>query len=127
MKGQDTPPPSRLSGNRPGQRQQERLQRLARRRRRRQRITGILVATAIIVATIPIIWLLQQYQNNQAQIANQNAAKTANVLNTQASATANVLNAQANATANVLNTQASATAQVEAATPTPVVGSPTPP
>lgn len=127
MKGQDTPHPSRPSGNRPGQRQQERLQRIARRRRRRQRVISAVVAIMLLVAAILIIWQYQQYQNNQDQIASQHAIATANVQNAQASATANVLNAHASATANVLNTQASATAQVYAATPTPVVGSPTPP
>lgn len=116
MKGQDTPHPNRPSGNRPGQRQQERLQRLARRRRRRQRILSIIVAILILVVAILGLWQYQQYQNNQAQIAGQNALATANVQNGHASATAQAQNARAMQTVQAL-----------AATPTPVVGAPTPP
>ena len=101
MKGQDTPPPT---GNRPGQRQQERLQRLARRRRRQQRIISIIVAFVLIVIAILGIWQYQQYLSNQDQIASQHA----------------------NATATAQSAHTTATAQAEAATPTPVVGSPTP-
>ena len=115
MKGQDTPHLSKSSGNRPGQRQQERLQRLARRRRRRQRIISITVAILLLGVAILGIWQYQQYQSNQDQIASQHAV-----------ATANVRNAHASATAQTQNVHATQTAQVLAATPTPVVGAPTP-
>ena len=91
MKGQDTQPPSRPSGNRPGQRQQERLQRIARRRRRRQRIISVIVAIIIIAIAIPLIWQYQQYQqhvSDQAQLAIQNATATATAQCSQIAAAA---------------------------------------
>ncbi len=100
MKGQDTPP----SSNRPGQRQQERLQRLARRRKRQQRILSVVVAIILIIVAGIGIWQYQRYNDGLAQIANQ----------------------QATATAQTQNVHATQTAQVLAATPTPVVGTPTP-
>ena len=95
-KGQDSPALTRPSGNRPGQRQQERLQRLARRRRRRQRITSVIVAIIFLVVASLGIW---QFKNYQDRTASQHDAETA---------TAAV---HTTATANV---HASATAKVEA-------------
>jgi len=111
MKGQ-TPPPS---GNRPGQRQQDRSQRLARRRRRQQKVLSVIVAIFLIVIASIGIWQYQRYTDDQAQIASQHEA-----------ATVGVQNAHASATAQTQNVHATQTAQVLAATPTPVVGTPTP-
>jgi FKBP-type peptidyl-prolyl cis-trans isomerase len=109
---EQTPPPS---GNRPGQRQQERLQRLARRRKRQQRILSVIVAMLLVIVAGIGIWQYQRYTDSQAQIASQHEA-----------ATASVQNAHASATAQTQNVHATQTAQVLAATPTPVVGTPTP-
>jgi FKBP-type peptidyl-prolyl cis-trans isomerase len=80
MKGQETPPPNKASGNRPGQRQQERLQRLARRRRRQRRIVSIIVAIVLLIVASLGIWQYQRYQQSvrdQAQAASQHATATA--------------------------------------------------
>lgn len=80
MKGRKTPSPTKASGSRPGQRQQERLQRLARRRRRQQRIISAVVAVVLLVLAGLGIWQYQRYQqsvNDQAQAASQHATATA--------------------------------------------------
>jgi FKBP-type peptidyl-prolyl cis-trans isomerase len=109
MKEQNTPPASKASGNRPGQRQQERLQRLARRRKRQQKIISVFVAIIIVALAGVGIWQYQQYQqklSDQAQLASQHATATAT---TQCNHT--VATAQANASGSapdkppVVNTQ----------------------
>lgn len=120
---------------RPGQRQQERLQRQARRRRRRQQTIAMLVVVALLIISGIGFYSFQQYRNQQdaaaARIANQHATATAGVQDkatAQAGATAtSVFNSQTTATAVV----AMATAKVEAtavahAMQTVTAGSPTP-
>jgi FKBP-type peptidyl-prolyl cis-trans isomerase len=87
MKEQNTPPASKASGNRPGQRQQERLQRLARRRKRQQKVISVIVAIILIAASVALIVQYVRYTNDQAQIASQHEAATANAQNAHATAT----------------------------------------
>ena len=91
MKEQNTPPPSKPSGNRPGQRQQERLQRLARRRRRQQKIISSIVAILFIAGAIALIVQYQRYTSDKAQTASQHEAATANAQNAHATATVQAL------------------------------------
>lgn len=81
---------------RPGQRQQERIQRLVRRRRRRRIWTASIAAFLIIVAGITAEILYQNYNAQQATL-HANATATANV-HTNATGTA-----LANATATVIS------------------------
>lgn len=88
--------------NRPGQRKQERLQRLARRRRRQQITLSILVAAIVIVLAAVAFWQYQVYTTRQHDLAAAAAAKATATASARASATANAqatVNAQASATA----------------------------
>jgi FKBP-type peptidyl-prolyl cis-trans isomerase len=84
---------------RPGQRQQERIQRLTRRRKRRRIITATITAVLLIALGIAgLVW----WQNDTAQriaLANAHATATATVVDAHTTATAIV---RANATATVL-------------------------
>ncbi|GAC1392087.1 MAG: hypothetical protein NVS4B11_07650 [Ktedonobacteraceae bacterium] len=110
---------------RPGQRQQERLQRIARRKRRQQIILSIIVALVLIVLGSIGFWQYQVYTNHQhdlAVAATSTSTAKANVKST----------AQANASATA-GTQASATSVAQAVgtayagSPTPSAGPATPP
>ena len=98
VNGQDKPenasrPAQRVY--RPGQRQQERMQRLARRRKRQRIWAASITAFVIIALGITGSILFQNYQNQQALIASQHAATAT----AHAQATAKV---EANATATVV-------------------------
>jgi len=106
MKEQNTLPPTKVSGNRPGQRQQERLRRLDRRRRRLWRIISVIVAILIVVLTGLGFWRYQQYRDDLANTANQHATATANVLGTHATATVQAITSKPAAdTPPVVNTK----------------------
>ncbi len=89
-----------LKRGRPGQRQQERLERLVARRRRRLQLTISIIAGLLVVAAI--VGLILNQQHNDAIVAANNA---------HATAVANEENAHATATAQALNVQATATVQ----------------
>lgn len=84
---------------RPGQRQQERMQRLARRQKRQRIITASIAAVVVVAAGIAATLGFQNYSAQQATLASHQ----------QATATAH-----ANATATVNSAHASATAAVYA-------------
>ena len=105
MKGKNGQKGTPQKQTRPGQRQQERLQRQSRRRRRRQIWTSAIVAVVVIILGGVFFW---QYQS----ITQENATRAA-----QATATATT---KARAMATALAVQASATADA-AATATAVV------
>ncbi len=96
--------------NRPGQRQQERLQRIARRRRRTRIWVSSVVSVLIIAAAIAGILEYQQYTNQQAANAKTLADK----------------HATATSVAQATQTAASITPTPSAgpATPPPVTGTP---
>jgi len=102
---------------RPGQRQQERLQRIARRKRRRTIITSTIIALVLIALGSVSFWQYQVYTDHQHTLS---VAATAT---TTAKATAkSTTQANASVTAGV---QASATSVAQAVS-TAYAGSPTP-
>ncbi len=102
---------------RPGQRQQERLQRIARRRRRRTIIVSTLVAVVLIILGSIGFWQFQVYTDHQHVLAASATATATTKAHVQATAKAN-----ASVTAAV---QASATSVAQAVS-TAYAGSPTP-
>ncbi len=110
---------------RPGQRQQERLQRIARRKRRQQIILSAVVALILIVLGSVGLWQYQVYTTHQHDLSV--AATSTSTAKANAKSTAQ---ANASATANV---QASATSVAQAVgtayagSPTPSAGPVTPP
>lgn len=75
-----------------------------------------IIVAAVVIAIVALgFWQYQRYTNDQAQLASQHAA-----------ATVSANNKKATSAAQKLLVQATQTAQVEALTPTPVVGKPTP-
>lgn len=85
--------------SRPGQRQQERLQRVTRRRKRRRIIASTVAAILVITAgIIGTVWF-QNYNDQRIAAANAHGTATAKVVNGHATATAIVI---ANATATVV-------------------------
>lgn len=75
MKGQNnTQTPRR---GRPGQRQQERLQRIARRRRRQQITVGIVIAVVVVGLAYLAFWQYQRYNADQQVASNIHATATA--------------------------------------------------
>ncbi|HLZ55855.1 MAG TPA: FKBP-type peptidyl-prolyl cis-trans isomerase [Ktedonosporobacter sp.] len=98
-----------LRRSRPGQRQQDRLQRLARRKRRRQIWTAILATLVVIIAGSAAFWQYQKYSADQATAAQK------------------LSDQHATATAAKQAAFAKATASTIALTPTPKAGPATPP
>jgi len=91
-KGPDTKAPQRL--HRPGQRQQDRIQRMERRRRRQRIWTSSIAAVAIIGISVFGILEYQRYQANQTAQQQVSATATANALaHHNATATAVAMNA----------------------------------
>ncbi len=84
---------------RPGQRQQERIQRLARRRKRQRIVAGSIVAVLLIVGGSTFAIWYQSYSTQQTAIANAHATTVANA---SAHATATVVSVSAHATATVV-------------------------
>ncbi|HEY1354187.1 MAG TPA: FKBP-type peptidyl-prolyl cis-trans isomerase [Ktedonobacteraceae bacterium] len=103
---------------RPGQRQQERMQRLLRRRKRQRIIAATIAAFLVIALGITGSILLQNYNEQQALLASQHTATA--TAHSQATA-----RARANATATVV-TQNCFTAQNAPAVPSVYTGSATP-
>ena len=65
---------------RPGQRQQERLQRLAR-RRKRQRITISIIVAILLIAVVGVaLWQYQKYSDAQTALQDKHATATAQAL-----------------------------------------------
>jgi FKBP-type peptidyl-prolyl cis-trans isomerase len=91
MKQKTPPPTQKNSYSRPGQRQQERLQRITRRRRRQRILMSTIVAVVVIVIVGLGFWQYQQYTASQAQIANQHATATASANDKNATATVHAL------------------------------------
>lgn len=121
VNGQNTPehasgPVQRVY--RPGQRQQERMQRLIRRRKRQRIIAATIAAFLVVALGITGSVLLQNYNAQQALIASQHAATAT----AHAQATGRV---RANATATVV-TQNCFTVQSAPAVPPVYAGSATP-
>ena len=116
---------------RPGQRQQDRLQRQVRRRRRQRLWTASIAAVVLIVLSVAGYIEYQRYTSDReaAQLARANATAT-KVASVHANATATQL-AIANATATqIANVQATATAKCLIglhSTPTPAAGPAKPP
>jgi len=111
--------------NRPGQRQQERLQRIARRRRRTQIIVSIFVALLLIGVGITGFVQYQGYTKHQQDLAVAATGTSTAKANVKATAQANVTG-----TAVAQATITSATqliAPIYAGTPIPTVGPRTPP
>lgn len=110
--------------HRPGQRQQERLQRLARRRRRQRIWTSSIVSVVVIALSIVGILEYQRYSADQAarQLASANATATF-IAHKNATATAIIAHQNATATAVALHACLS---QLKT-TPTPTAGSAKPP
>lgn len=114
-----------LRQNRPGQRQQERLQRIARRKKRQRVLLSVLVAVVLVALVSVAFWQYQAYNARQETFA-ANATATST---TKANATA-TMNANVTATAQV-HAKATAFAQAigtaYAGSPTPTAGAKTPP
>ncbi len=111
--------------NRPGQRQQERLQRIARRRRRQQIILSSIVAIVLITLGIVGIVQYQAYTTHQ-----QNLATAATGTSTTKAELKSTTQANASVTAGVQATatsQAAVVATVYAGTPIPKSGPLSPP
>jgi len=110
---------------RPGQRQQERLQRIARRKRRRTIITSTIIALVLIALGSVGFWQYQVYTDHQHALAVSATATTTAKANAKSTVQAN-----ASVTAGV---QASATSVAQsvstayAGSPTPSAGPTTPP
>ena len=100
--------------NRPGQRQQQRLQRLAQRRRRRQIMLSIVVTCMVIILAAIIFWQYQAYTTRQHKLEVAAAAK--------ATATASARAAEASPTAF-----AQALLTATSGSPTPSAGPASPP
>lgn len=66
-----------LKSNRPGQRQQDRLQRLARRQRRRRIITASVATALVLILGISGLLFFQNYTAQQTALANTHATATA--------------------------------------------------
>jgi FKBP-type peptidyl-prolyl cis-trans isomerase len=114
---------------RPGQRQQERLERLARRRRRRQIIISASVAVALIALSALGVWEYQQVMTQQQAAAqklkDQHATATAKVVApTQTAATNATATAAPRVTATAL---AHAVQTASSGSPTPAAGPTSPP
>ncbi|HTK11649.1 MAG TPA: FKBP-type peptidyl-prolyl cis-trans isomerase [Ktedonobacteraceae bacterium] len=125
-----------LSGRRPGQRQQDRLERLARRRKRRLLITTTIITVVLIILAIAGILEFQRYTAAQQAAATKvndlHSTATARAKSTASAATAAVASATANAQATAsAKTEATAIAHgmqtVTAGSPTPSAGPATPP
>lgn len=122
MKGQNNEEQKRA---RPGQRQQERLQRLARRRRRRQIWTSVIVAIVAMGLALFGFLQYQNYTNRQRDLSVAATSTATAKANVRATASANAkatASAQASATAF-----AQAMQTVTAGSPTPAAGPATPP
>lgn len=89
--------PSRAT--RPGQRQQERMQRVARRQKRRRIAASSIAAFLVVVLGIAGTLYFQNWNDQRIATINAHATSTVNVANAHASATANSI---ANATATVV-------------------------
>lgn len=110
---------------RPGQRQQERLQRIARRRRRRTIITSTLAALVLIVLGSVGFWQYQVYTDHQHTLAVSATATTTAKAHAKSTAQAN-----ASVTAGVKASATSIAQSVSTAyagSPTPSAGPATPP
>jgi FKBP-type peptidyl-prolyl cis-trans isomerase len=118
-------PNESVSGRRPGQRQQERLERIARRRKRQLLTATSIITVVLIIAAISGLILFQQHEAQQqeaaTQAANLHGTATAKAQSTMATAQAQA-SAQAQATALVHGMQT-----VTAGSPTPSAGPATPP
>ena len=113
-----------LRQNRPGQRQQDRIQRIAR-RKKRQRITLSIIVAVVLVALVSVaFWQYQAYNTRQQTLA-ANATSTATAkANVAATAGANVTaTAQVHAKATAY---AQAIGTAYAGSPTPSAGAKTP-
>jgi FKBP-type peptidyl-prolyl cis-trans isomerase len=99
INNQNTSP---LKRGRPGQRQQERLERIAARRRRRLQIAISIIAVALVVGAIAGLVLNQQHQDAVVAANNAHATEVVNTNNLHATATVNAANVQATATVNNL-------------------------
>jgi FKBP-type peptidyl-prolyl cis-trans isomerase len=122
--------------NRPGQRQQERLQRIERRRRRQQIWISTIVSLVLLTLVAVGFFQYQRYTAQQQTAAAAATATATTKVNATATVVANVTATAATAAANVTATaqaHASATAlanAVQTATsgsPTPAAGPATPP
>jgi FKBP-type peptidyl-prolyl isomerase-like protein len=91
--------PEATPRNRPGQRQQERLQRIERRRKRRRLIASSIAAVLVITAGITGTLFFQNYNDQRIATINAHATATTNTANVHATGTAGFI---ANATATVL-------------------------
>jgi len=114
-----------LRQGRPGQRQQDRLQRIARRKKRQRILLSVIVAVVLVALVSVGFWQYQAYNTRQQTFfANATATST-----TKANAKATV-NANVTATAQV-HAKATAFAQAigtaYAGSPTPTAGAKTPP
>ncbi len=111
--------------NRPGQRQQERLQRIARRRRRQQIIVSSIVAVVLIALGIVGVTQYQAYTTRQ-----QNLATAATATGAAKAVLKSTVQANATVTAGVqatATTSAQAVATAYDGTPVPSAGPLTPP
>lgn len=97
VKGQNAP--EATPRYRPGQRQQERLQRIARRQKRRRLIFSSIAAVLVIAVGITGTLLFQNYNDQRIATDNAHATATTNIANVHATGTANFI---ANATATVV-------------------------
>jgi hypothetical protein len=77
VKGQNANAPSRI--NRPGQRQQDRIQRYARRQKRRRIITASVAAALVVILGVGGTIFFQSYTAQQAALATAHANATATV------------------------------------------------
>lgn len=113
------------AGRRPGQRQQDRLERLARRRKRQQLTAASIITVVVIIAAVAGIVVFQQREAQQQEAATQakNAHSTATA---KAQSTVATAQAQASATAQV-TALAQGMQTVTAGSPTPSAGPATPP
>ena len=114
-----------LRQNRPGQRQQDRLQRIARRRKRRQTLLSVLVASVLVALVIVGVLEYQAYTAHQ-QVLSANATATSTTkANVRATAGANITaTAQVHARATQF---AQAVGTAYAGSPTPAAGAAHPP
>lgn len=120
------PQPSFSQSGKPGQRQQERLQRIERRKQRRRTWVSIFFAIVLLTFSGLGFWQLQRINADQVAAANQQATSTADTENTYATATSDAEAASIAATAEAQSAAITATAEILAGTPTPVIGAPTP-
>lgn len=113
------------TSRRPGQRQQDRLQRLARRRRRKQMLISSIVALVILASVLIWVILTARQNEDRALQALVNATATTNSAYAQATQTSNAVNVQATATVQGLikaNPKSAATPPPTTATPVKMAG-----